>query len=153
MPLFTLKFFCSGLKEQQLLIFNCISVINAGIRIVNTFLVWREVALKRCEWGGLPVMVLRLTCSYGSPVGRLIVIQRSKWLCESPPPPPWMNVPSARGREPHNSSGSQAPGHESAGGNCGETQVCCLLFLCIWLWLKQLTLGCRYELSTLSKPM
>lgn len=49
MPLFMLKFFCSGLKEQRLLIFNCISVINAGTKVVRTFLVWREVALKRCE--------------------------------------------------------------------------------------------------------
>lgn len=50
MPLFMLKFFCSGLKEQVLfLIFNCICVINAGIKTVNTFLTWREVALMRCE--------------------------------------------------------------------------------------------------------
>lgn len=50
MPLFMLKFFCSGLKEQVIfLIFNCICVINAGIKTVNTFLTWREVALMRCE--------------------------------------------------------------------------------------------------------
>lgn len=51
-----------------MLIFSCICVINAGIKIVNMFLMLRKVPLGRWEGGSLPVTVLRLS-SYGSPVG------------------------------------------------------------------------------------
>lgn len=87
-------------------------------------------------------------CSYGNAVGRLIVIQRSKWLCKRPPSSPWMKtIPSVRG------TAAVIPGTVQVGavGRCSAVSL--LLFVSTWNSCFEVQVGAQLSPKAQGIPM